>query len=75
MIREQSQVIYKMSNYNKIASYIFIIFTGHLSFLIFLHKMNNDFDPLSLPPREKKMQSIQSGLWKFILNRHNSMLF
>lgn len=34
MIREQSQVIYNTSNYNKIASYSFIISTGYLQFSV-----------------------------------------
>lgn len=47
---------------------IFIILIGHLYFLIFLHKMNNDFHPLSLPPGGKNAE--YTNLDYENLNRH-----
>lgn len=50
------------------SSYFIILFLfGHLYFLILVHKMNNNFDPLSLPPGGKKPQCTvyKSGLPKF----------
>lgn len=64
------QVIYDTSSYNIMSGY-FIIRFGHLYFLTFLHKMNNDFDPFFPPPTlgDKKQFRIYKSSYGN-LNRH-----
>lgn len=53
------------------SSYFIILFLfGHLYFLILVHKMNNNFDPLSLPPGGKNPNAQYTNLDYRNLNKH-----